>query len=60
MKRRRKNTSVKVGLIFITTLFLLASTSVSYSLWYDELHLDIDVETGQWGGGIKIQKTLDF
>jgi len=60
MRNRRKHTSAKLGLIFIITLFLLASTSVSYSLWYDELHLDITIETGQWEASIKIKKTLDY
>ena len=60
MMKRRKNKSAKLGLIFISILFLLASTSMSYSLWYDELRLDIDVETGIWESGIKIMKTLDY
>jgi len=58
--RRRKNTSVKLGLLFITMLLLLGSTSISYSLWYDELHLVIDVETGIWDASIKVKKTLDY
>jgi hypothetical protein len=60
MMKKRKNKTAKLGLIFISILFLLASTSMSYSLWYDELKLDIDVETDQWESGIKIKKTLDY
>jgi hypothetical protein len=60
MKRKRKNKSAKLGLIFIVLLFFLASTSMSYSLWYEELKLDIDIETTTWESGIKIMKTLDY
>jgi len=60
MRKRRKKSTVKVGIIFVTALFLLASTSISYSLWYDELHLDVSIETGIWDASIKIKKTLDY
>ncbi len=60
MRKRRKKTSLKLGLLFITALFLLGSTSISYSLWYDELHLDVSIETGIWDASIKIKKTLDY
>jgi hypothetical protein len=48
MKKRRKNIQIKLGLIFITLLFVLATTSISNALWYDYLHLDISVQTGEW------------
>jgi hypothetical protein len=36
----------KVAVIFIVSLFALAGSSASYALWYDNLHLDVDAETG--------------
>jgi len=48
MRKRKNNTSIKFGLVFITILILLASTSISYSLWFEELLIDGEVETGEW------------
>jgi len=36
----------KVAAIFIISLIALAGSSASYALWYDNLHLDVDAETG--------------
>jgi uncharacterized repeat protein (TIGR01451 family) len=60
MKKRRKKSSLKIGILFVTALFLLGSTSISYSLWYDELHLDVTIDTGNWDSSVKIKKTLDY
>jgi len=45
MRKRRKNTPLKLSLLFITVLFLLASTSISYSLWYEELYIEGTITT---------------
>jgi hypothetical protein len=36
----------KIAVIFIVSLISLAASSASYALWYEELHLDVDAETG--------------
>ena len=36
----------KLAAIFIVSVIGLAGASAGYALWYDELHLDIDVYTG--------------
>ncbi len=59
MRKRRKNTPLKLSLLFITVLFLLASTSISYSLWYEELYIQGTITTGTWDNScIRIMKTL--
>jgi uncharacterized repeat protein (TIGR01451 family) len=61
MKRiRRKNKSAKIGLLFIVILTIFMTMNVSYSLWYDELNINMNMETGIWEYGIKINKTLDY
>jgi hypothetical protein len=37
----------KIAVIFIVSLIALAGSSASYALWYDYLHLDVDVESGE-------------
>jgi hypothetical protein len=60
MLKRRRNKSLKVGLIFLTILFILASTSISYSLWNEGLSIDGMVHTGVWGEpNLCIQKSVD-
>jgi hypothetical protein len=36
----------KIAAIFIFTMISLAASSASYALWYENLHLDVDAETG--------------
>lgn len=61
MRKRRRNKPLKIGLIFLTILFLLASTSISYSLWHEELSIEGIVHTGTWGGEsyLCIRKIVD-
>jgi len=59
MRRRRKSLA-KLGFIFIILLFILASVSISYSLWSDMLYIEGTVSTGIWAEPqICIRKILD-
>ena len=48
MRKRRKTNVAKLGLLFIIILFLLASASASYSIWYKYLYIGGEIETGTW------------
>ena len=50
MKKRGKNISIKLSIIFITTLFLLISTSFSFSLWYEDVDIPTEIQVGDWTG----------
>ena len=39
--------TAKIGALFVVSVMALAATGAAYALWYDELHLDIDVDTGE-------------
>jgi len=41
--------TAKIGAIFLVSVMALAGASAGYALWLDELHLDIDVYTGNIG-----------
>jgi hypothetical protein len=41
--------TAKIGAIFCMSVLALAGTGAAYALWFDYLHLDIDVETGYIG-----------
>jgi hypothetical protein len=41
--------TAKIGAIFCMSLIALAGTGAAYALWYDYLHLDVDVTTGYIG-----------
>jgi len=41
--------TAKIGAIFVISFMALAGAGSAYALWYDYLHLDIDVETGYIG-----------
>jgi hypothetical protein len=41
--------TAKIGAIFCMSVLALAGTGAAYALWYDYLHLDIDVTTGYIG-----------
>jgi hypothetical protein len=62
MRRRRKRTKSKVGILFVTLILLLSSLVAiggSYGFWYDELTVEGDITTTNWDACIKIRKTLD-
>jgi hypothetical protein len=41
--------TAKIGAIFVISIMALSGTGAAYALWYDYLHLDVDVETGYIG-----------
>ncbi len=60
MRKERKNTPIKLGLPLVTILFLLASTSISYSLWHEELYIEGEIQTGEWDYGcLCVRKIVD-
>ena len=63
MRRRRHHrkskTISKLGLLFIVLILSLASISVSYAHWEDELQIEAEMTTTTWDSCIKIRKILD-
>ena len=51
--------TAKIGAIFCISVLALAGTGAAYALWYDYLHLDIDVETGYIGAEWSLEGTWD-
>jgi len=51
MRRRRhkRNTSTKLGLLFIIIIFSLASISASYAHWEEELQIEAEMTTIEFG-----------
>jgi hypothetical protein len=41
--------TAKLGALFVISVMALAGTGAAYALWFDYLHLDIDVQTGYIG-----------
>ena len=59
-RKSRKNNIAKIGITFIILLILLASIGASYAAWFDTIHIEGTVSTGEWGGScIKIRKSVD-
>ena len=50
MGKRKKDIRMKLSIIFITSLFLLITTSFSYSLWYEEINIPTEIQVGNWTG----------
>jgi len=50
MRKTRRNTSIKLSIIFITTFFLLVTMSFSYSLWYEDVDIITEIQIGDWTG----------
>jgi len=60
-RRTRKNKNLtKIGFTFTILILSLASISASYAAWYDTIEINGTVTTGEWGGCIRIKKTLDY
>ena len=53
-RRHKRNTSTKLGLLFIVLILSLASISASYAHWEDILFINADMETTEWE-----EKTID-
>jgi len=51
--------TAKIGAIFVISFMALAGTGSAYALWYDYLHLDVDVETGWIGAEWSVEAVYD-
>ncbi len=56
---KRDMKTAKIGAIFLISVIGLAGASAGYALWWDELHLDISVETGYINAKWSVESAYD-
>ena len=51
--------TAKIGAIFLVTVMALAAIGGAYALWFQDLYIDVEINTGEFCVGIRNDGTGD-